>query len=304
LVGLLPIGLLKPPFFRRPHKNPLPLGFMHVPKTAGSALTAALAAALRPRDPRFVYDRVLFGTFREFETLSGLPAEVVCLSQDAVPAVDFLFGHVGLSTLLARVQIGQLMTVMREPVTRLISLWLFWRGETDERLVGWGAWTKTVRLACAPLGAFLSTPEAACQTDNQVTRMLLWPHPMIPDGGFIDERHDSALLRAAFARLSLFDFVGLVEDEQLVARLTGWLGTTLEIKRLNETAPLPSGAYLPLHEELDSDTNRLLERRTRLDLQLWLRVARRQVSARDAASLRSRVLLRSGARFGKLVSGS
>ncbi len=297
------MGLLNPPFSWREQNGGLPLSFMHVPKTAGSAITAGLVAALRPNNPRFIYDRVLFGTFDEFNTLSGLPAEVVCLSQDAVPVADFLFGHVGLSTLLDRRPAGRLMTVLREPVTRLTSLWLFWRGETDERLAGWGTWAETVRLAHAPLGAFLSMPKAACQTDNQLTRMLLWPHPMIPNGGFIDERYDRALLRAAFARLRLFDFAGLVEDEQMVVRLATWLGTTLETPRLNETAPLPPGVGRPFHDELDLHASRLLEHRTRLDLQLWLRVARRRISARDTARLRSRVLFRSGARFGRLIDG-
>jgi hypothetical protein len=111
-------------------------------------------------------------------------------------------GHFAFSTLQARYPNHQYMTLLREPYSRILSHWLYWRMQRNDELAGWGEWgTNHVRLARQPLAQFLGNATLACQIDNLRTRMLLWPHPNIPDNSFIDERDDEVLISTALARL-------------------------------------------------------------------------------------------------------
>jgi hypothetical protein len=58
-------------------------------------------------------------------------------------------------------------------------------------------------------------------------RMLLWPHPDIPDGDFIDPRADRRLVDAALARLEGFAFIDLVENPQMADDLQAWLASPI-----------------------------------------------------------------------------
>ena len=48
---------------------------------------------------------------------------------------------------------------------------------------------------------FLLDREIACQIDNLSVRLLLWPHSMIPQNDFIEDRYDDLFVRGAVARL-------------------------------------------------------------------------------------------------------
>src|SRR6185437_1118360 len=172
-----------------------PLAFMHVPKTAGAALTHSLIEALPATVCVNCYDRGFFGALGSCEIILP-PADHAVF--DALPAadevIDFVAGHITYSTLVQGRPAARLMTVLREPRSRILSLWIFYRSQSDEtvsRLAGFG---RVVRLARRPLIEFLNHPEAACHTDNKYVRMLLWPHPLIPDDGFIDEASGERLV--------------------------------------------------------------------------------------------------------------
>ena len=51
---------------------------------------------------------------------------------------------------------------------------------------------------------FLTSAQIACQTDNVAVRMLLWPHPLIPDDDFTREENDEVLIELALASLEAF----------------------------------------------------------------------------------------------------
>lgn len=159
---------------------------MHIPKTAGVALTDWLEKALTPERPVRGFDRVLYGGFHAFDTFAPGERNRVYVSPSDVPSDgDFVSAHMAFSTLLLRYDSANHLTVLREPVSRILSHWIFWRGTHEEYLTQIGGWAEYVKQARRPIQEFLCREELACQIDNLTVRMLLWPHPLIPDDGFI-----------------------------------------------------------------------------------------------------------------------
>lgn len=195
------------------------------------------------------------------------------------------------------------MTLLREPYSRLLSHWLFWRQHTVEELIPWGGWAEHVKKARLPLVKFLSDPQLAPQIDNLTVRMLLWPHPLLPLGGFIEPVNDAQLLDAARARLRQFSFSDIVENRGLPNRLQQWLGRSLHHNRLNETRPIPKEYCSPLHLDLTYEALDLLEMRSRLDVELWTDVARQSLPGQNICKLRHQALLANTARYGVLMAG-
>jgi hypothetical protein len=280
-----------------------PLVLMHIPKTAGTSLAAALIETLRPDTAIVgVFDRVLFGDYGEFDSLEEAIRRGVYLSADALPAADLVTGHIAYSSLRERFADAQFITVLREPFSRLLSHWLYWRGLPDEYLVQWGGWSERVRQARKPLAAFLRERSLACQLDNVVVRMLLWPHPLIPVDNFIDARHGHTLLTDARDRLTTFAFVHLVENAGLSDVLQTWLDNPCMLDRRNETVCIPEPLRSPLANELTPEALDLLTMRSWLDLELWYEVARRSLLGHSPDQVRERTVMRNVARYGALMA--
>lgn len=275
---------------RTPYDPARPLGFMHVPKTAGTSLIRALAEALQPRRMFGGFDHSLFGDFRDFASIAAHVSRDICTTDALAADADLIAGHVALSSLRAWRPAAQLITVLREPIGRVLSHWLFWRAHSDELLEPWGTWGDRVRLARLPLAGFLGAPGAACQTDNQATRMLLWPHPLIPNDGFIDPRHDRRLLAEARARLATFALVDCIENPGFADTMQGWLGRPFGIETHNATGRLPEPLRGDLDAELTPEAIALVMARSRLDLHLWRDAVRFAMPDRDAADVRQRAL--------------
>jgi hypothetical protein len=147
---------------------------MHVPKTAGTALTAGLRHALRSQAVQGGFDGCLFDSFHDFEDIGGPVRRTIHLPPAGIPeGADLVAGHFAFSSLRRAHGSAQLITVLREPVCRLLSLWLFWRQHDDAMLAPWGKWGDSVRMSRRPLAEFLRAPLVGCQTDNQLLRMLL-----------------------------------------------------------------------------------------------------------------------------------
>ena len=277
------------------------LALMHVPKSFGTSLTDGLSRAIQPRRAVTGFDRSMFGAFDAFDTFDPATRAAVFLSPAALPDVDLVAGHISCSTLRARYGGAQLVTVLREPVSRLLSHWLFWRGHGDAQLVGWGTWAEVVRLARLPLEDFLGDPRLACQNDNQVVRMLLWPHALLPANAFIDAAHDAVLLAQAEDRLRSFDFSDIAEG-CLAERLRRWLRRPFVLEHRHETAVMPAHLRLPLEQALTEAAFDALDRCSRLDRQLWLTAAQRDMSAEGARRLAERTRLVNVARFAGLMT--
>ena len=281
-----------------------PLVFLHIPKTAGTSLVAALIDTLHPRTVIGGFDRVLFGDYDDFTSFDEALRREVHLSPDTLAAADLISGHIAYSSLRQRFPGAQFVTVLREPISRLLSHWLYWRGQSDEELAPWGPWADRVRLSRMPLTAFLSSRLLACQLDNLVIRMLLWPHRLIPIDDFIDRRHDRRLLAEARERLAGFTIVDVVETPELPDRLQRWLGCPFVLDRRNETGSIPESLRRPLAMEMAPKARELLTMHTRLDLELWNEVTSRYHPDRDPAQLRVQSLLWNVARYAVLMAAS
>ena len=278
-----------------------PLAFMHIPKSGGTSLSLSLTNALKPQAVVFGFDRVLFGGYRDFASLDKTVRRAVFLSPHDLPCAELIIGHISVSTIRQRYPDAQLITMLREPFSRILSHWLFWRSWSEEELARWGRWANRVRLSQLPLAAFLASPQLACQLDNVTIRMLLWPHRLIPDDNFIDQGHDRMLLTEGLDRLAEFSLVEVVEGIDSSGRLQTWLGMPVVPYHENKTKNIPGRLGERLPEELTSDALDLLALRSRLDLELWRHVAQRHFGSCEAQQLREHTMLRNVARYAALM---
>lgn len=291
-----------PKSFGAPFDRSAPTVFMHIPKTSGTALMHGLAEAIAPRHVVRGFDRVLFGDFCAFHSLAPSERSRVYVEPSDLPTDgDFVAGHMAFSTLCRRYSAANYLTVLREPLSRILSHWLYWRAVSENLLEPLGEWADYVRQARKPLRDFLSCPDVACQTDNLGVRMLLWPHRLIPDGGFIKSRNDNALMDEAMARLKQFAFADVIENPRLQANLKAWLGRPVQYPLANETAAVPFPLKRPLHDELTPEAIDLLETRARLDRELWTFVAQQHLGTAEVEALRERAILRNVARHSWLM---
>jgi hypothetical protein len=280
------------------------LAFMHIPKTAGLSTAASLAEAVAPLVSCDGFDRVLFGRFTDFGTINTdmLQISIYSAPQDMPADADFIAGHFAFSSLHSRYPSAQLLTILREPCQRLLSLWVFWRSLEDVYLAAWGTWGNRVRISRNPLAEFLSSPLLACQTDNVYIRMLLWPHPLIPADDFINSKHDQVLLAEAEEVLERFAFLDILEAPDYRVHLQVWLGAQVPDYRLNETTHIPLSHRKPLHCELSAAAYDLLRERSRLDFVLWTKIARLRMPGSVLATVRESALLRGIARYAALMA--
>lgn len=280
-----------------------PLVFMHIPKTSGASITHGLATVLAPTIVVSGFDRSLLDPGRNLASIDDSIRCHIYTSPTSMPKnADLVAGHFAASTLIEVYPASQRCTALREPFSRLLSHWLYWRQYADSDLAPWGDWADLMRLSHAPLDRFLSEPALACQIDNVTLRMLLWPHPLIAPARFIEPIHDSRLLQEAMARLQKFDFVDIVESDTFVDRLRCWLGHPFDYCRFNETLTIPDEFRTSLRLELTPNAHELLYARSRLDLYIWSKVAARRLPACDVAKLREQSLLANVSRYSVLLA--
>lgn len=281
----------------------VPLALMHVPKTAGTSLIENLISACAPAHPVRGFDRVLFGAFDDFASIGEETARAIFPRiEDLPPDGDLITGHFAFSTLTARYPDAQLLTILREPVARLLSHWTFWRATNVAMAGEWGAWAHCLRSAEGSLHDFVQDPRVACQTDNIVTRMLLWPHPLIPDGDFIAPSNDRQVLREALRRLACFSFVGVIENAHLAEALSAWLARPLELPVVNATDRVDPALAANLDEELSNETYAAILSRSRLDRTLWRHAASASLPDTDLDALEAVSRLRAVGRHARLLA--
>lgn len=290
---------------------------MHMPKAGGTGLIREVERSLRPLQSMGGIDRTLTGDFETFDTMDHQLRTSVFRDETEIPqTVDFLAGHLGWGLLRAWNPDARKITVLREPRSRLLSYWFYLGNYSDNVLSLYGDFGKRFALARKSFGEFISMPEIACQTDNLMTRMLVWPHSASQPTEFISPDADGILLAIAFERLHKFDFSGIIEDIQLRARLFLWLKKTYgfnfwahleksinrDYKVNSNEASIPQrGLRQPLSTELDEETIRRLELSSRLDKMLWSEVASRALVVEDINAFADQEFSRSVRRFELLI---
>ena len=256
-----------------------PLVFLHIPKSAGTSLTHALLDTVQPHKPVVsVFDDVLFGTFSDFSGFSAEERERIYLPDRPLPPdADFVAGHLSFRRLAESYPQGQYITVLREPISRLISHWRYWRSHTDEQMLAIGAWADRVRIARGSLARFLEHPDVIETTDNLYVRMLLHPHPNIPKDAPIDARHHHRLVKEAMRKLKRFSLVGILEEALFERQLSEFLEKKILFPRDNVTTQ-SSPCGVPFDEYIGKNAFDLLERRTCMDRMLWREFCSRTIS--------------------------
>ncbi|MFL6062317.1 MAG: hypothetical protein ACJ72E_13880 [Marmoricola sp.] len=259
-----------------------PLVFSHIPKTAGTSLTAALHDALEPGVFVQGMDQSLAGDYEEFDQFSTVARDMMYLSPEEIPAdATLVAGHIGPATTMARFPGADHITILRNPRSRLISQWMHSRSLTEFDIRHWGPGAEAFRVGWLPLHDYLQHRLVATNTDNTIARFLAWPHPLMPGSDFIDPAHDDDITEAAIARLDAMAHVDVVENPDFVAALGTWLGSPLSETRLNERAFVPKRMRPDFAAELDDRTTELMASRTRIDERLWHHVAARVLPGAD-----------------------
>jgi hypothetical protein len=245
---------------------------MHIPKSAGSSVHAALEAALPPGSlapQRF--DRSVFCDFDAFDLLHADLRSRIAANPSEIGALngyDAVSGHFSLPTLLQIADARSIATVLREPRTRLLSLYMYWRNPDVDGL--WAPYEASLH-AFRPLWEFLSEPAVAPVTDNQICRMLLCGDRRLPDCDFIAEADIDSVTGDAIEQLDSLGFVGVLElDDHAWSGVGRLFGVTLAPTRENVTPPAPSPSGAPTEEPLLAHgAIELIERRNVADLRIY-----------------------------------
>ena len=252
-----------------------PLVFTHIPKCAGTSLTAALIKALSPTRPVIGADLTTLGGF-ELDGLDPAFLATVISSPEDLPAdTDFVAGHYSAGSTMTRFPHADHITMLRNPRNRVLSQCVHSRSLSEFDLRRWGgSFGDAARLGRLPFVEHLQQEIIAPNIDNTITRFLTWPHPLVQRSTFIEERHDDELLAAAMARLERFAHIDVVENPSFMAELGAWLGRELPATRANERSSIPRRRRFDLDAELTPSAVGLLDHRTRIDQRIWARVVR------------------------------
>ena len=244
------------------------LAYLHIPKVAGTALTSAIERRLGEGSLATLrFDRSMFGGFDRFDQLA--PAIRTAIGVDdaglgTLREARFVAGHFWLSTLERFFSADCIFTMLREPRTRLLSQYEFWRAQTSEEIASWAPFDLPAS-ALQPLADFLTDPRVASSTDNVVCRLVLGPDPRLPAEGFIDPADYSRLESEAIARMKRFRRVAIVEAEgPSFTSLGAALGLDLEVG-LENVRRTPAWERPPL----DGRLLELLEARTAVDARIY-----------------------------------
>jgi hypothetical protein len=282
-----------------------PTCFLHLPKSGGTSIHAALTQALglEAVSPRRC-DAGWFCGFDAFDQLAPESRAMIAVDDaeiEAMGAFAAVSGHFGLPTLLRIAPPSSIATVLREPRARLLSTYAYWRSAVGNAWRPYDVFDHAYR----PLEEFLLEPEIAPAIDNHACRRLLsagWP---TPTAGFIEPGDHESIATAAIEQLDTLGFVGVLE---LGERLWGGLGeqfgvalapTRLAITGVGEQAVKPGGF------ELTAPALAALNQRTAADRIVYEHaLVRAGVADADRAQLCELAFLRQLVRLGDVLGRS
>lgn len=282
-----------------------PLAFMHIPKSAGTALTNALLRLEPYQNEIHGWDRSLLGAYDEFDTWDQGRRPWLFLSPDEITeGKNFISGHIGYSSIKKRYSDAYIFTIIRNPFSRLLSLWTFWRAKPNGLESDIGTYAAHVYSARQPLKSFLTNKSIAPQIDNVTARMLLWPHPLIPNDKFIDSECTNEIIDQSLSILSEFNFVDIYENSKWLENFQKWLGISFGINKENETDFVPKPYQSCLKSEMTSETLNIIEERTRIDKIIWQKIGYKNLGFTDMQKLTLSIELDSMRKFNEILSGS
>jgi hypothetical protein len=216
-----------------------PLLFLHVPKTAGSSVYSIFRTNLKPPE--------LLKLHLDGKSLARLTA----LPRRQASRLRMLYGHVDVQLARQIVPLQQCVTLLRDPVDRLISFYAFAKHMNSgphSELARRTTITQWIDALCLP------------ETDNGMVRRLSGAFPEAAIG-----RCSRQMLERAKANLAQFALIGLTHrfDEfyALLASRLGLAMRTFVVSKVN--------AMRPRFDQLHADTLAELEQRSALDRELY-----------------------------------
>jgi hypothetical protein len=200
------------------------LGILHLVKGGGMAVRDAVARLPGSyTGPRY-FDLQQFPVVglldgASDETLGTIVDEADY--REVVGAHRVVMGHVSAATLLAA-GCTDLAVQVREPRSRLLSLYRYWQAQSGPHLASWGTWgLEVVGAADLPLAAFLESPMTWPATDGALARQALGGIASPYDGARTWRPSDADRERLA-ARLSVAEWS--TDSDRFVARVWSRLG--------------------------------------------------------------------------------
>ncbi len=207
------------------------------------------------------------GQFWAEEVLVGASAAVrgTIVDRSALPAYGdvvrshrVVMGHVAAATLTGA-GCTRLAIQVREPRSRLLSLYRYWQSQAGPHLSDWGAWgTRTVAAAGLPLHAFLTSPAVRPAVDNAIARQAL-ADPFAPGADPARWSPDGATLARFVDRVAVAEWS--TASDRFVERIWDVLG--------EGAAPAPGRVNVTEvtaePQRIDGVALEALERWTRLD---------------------------------------
>jgi len=194
---------------------------LHIPKTAGTALRAA-------------FEKAANGTLR----ISPHFQEAKYADLDP-SEFDFFSGHFGFKT-AAKLD-GQIITVVRNPVDRFVSLYYFLRQQFDQ---GREKGQRATLASRYPLSEFVKIRDEPSLLEpfyNTMTWQIACGVPLAQRRELrLVGKTDDDILQLALANLATFSLVGVQERLELFAgSLAKKFSVELKIKKVNVTAVRP-----------------------------------------------------------------
>lgn len=242
------------------------LAYLHLPKAAGTSIRAALSSYYDVDDTvPWSFDKHMFG---DFDRLDVVDRPVFLGDPTEFRRYRYMEGHWSLPTMLAGFDPDDVACVLREPRSRYLSQYTFWRSWGDDQHAVWDPFDASL-YSRRTLGEYASAAQIACISDNLATRLILGPHSLIPPDGPIRAEHIDTVARHACTQLDRIGFVDVIErGEATYLALEEWFGSPLSRERLNETQ-LDRGERVDLDDLMDRATQALVNDRSAADLQVW-----------------------------------
>jgi hypothetical protein len=252
------------------------LYFLHIPKTAGTTFRTLLESRFRPEEVCPVYGR----------------HELAGLAPGALDGYRLFRGHLGflLPAVLGRPL--TILTLLREPVSTVVSMYHFFRRLPEHVL------HPIIERERLTLDDFVHHPDALAFITNPQLFHLAVMDQVCAQGGrdtqtrtrrqAVEALHGEAAqaaLERARRRLDAMAFVGICERMDESVRL---LCDTLGWKPFDEVPRLNVSTDRPPPEQLSPATRRQIEERTALDAELYQH-ARQLFEGRLAQSLGPRL---------------
>jgi hypothetical protein len=249
----------------------LPKCFLHIPKSAGESIYLALLAGLPPGSlaPRRL-DSSVFCDFNDFELLRPEARALIAANLCEVRSLGqyrVVSGHFSLPTLLQITVASSIATVLREPRSRLLSLFMYWRIPGISDFLAPYSASEHAKL---PLSEFLSVPVLAPAIDNQICRMLLYGDQRLPALSFAVQSDVKSIASDAIDRLDTLGLVSVLEFGNSVWRgLAHMFEVELEPLKMNVTEDRGTTPIGPGEELLTVEALDLLEQRNAADLLVY-----------------------------------